>query len=177
MQKITPFLWFDNCAEEAMNFYVDTFKNSPHSTSTDQANKSDESKILEIKRYPSGMSDEHMTGMEGKVLTGVFTLAGQKFMALDGGPLFKPNESVSFLVNCDDQAEVNYFWDTITKNGGMESECGWCKDKYGFSWQIAPNMAQYLATPDGEANNRAIQAMLKMKKIDIAKLEEAYKGN
>ena len=81
---------------------------------------------------------------------------------------------MSFLADCADQAEVDYFWDTITKNGGMESECGWCKDRYGFSWQIAPNMAQYLATPDGEANNRAIAAMLKMKKIDIAKLEEAY---
>lgn len=166
MQKITPFLWFDNNAEEAMNFYVDTFNNSPH--------KSEESKILNIKYYPTGINEEHMKNMEGKVLTGVFTLEGQKYMCLDGGPLFKPNESVSFLVDCADQSEVDYFWDTITKNGGMESECGWCKDKYGFSWQIAPNMAQYLATPDGEANNRAIQAMLKMKKIDIAKLEEAY---
>lgn len=166
MQKITPFLWFDKDAEEAMNFYVDTFNNSPA--------KREESKILNIKYYPTGMTEEHMINMEGKVLTGVFLLEGQKFMALDGGPLFKPNESVSFLVDCADQAEVDYFWDTITKNGGTESECGWCKDKYGFSWQIAPNMAQYLATPDGEANNRAIQAMLKMKKIDIAKLEEAY---
>lgn len=166
MQKITPFLWFDNNAEEAINFYVSTFNNSP--------NKSGESKILEIKRYPTGMTEEHMINMEGKVLTGVFMLEGQKFMCLDGGPLFKPNESVSFLVDCANQAEVDYFWDTITQNGGMESECGWCKDKYGFSWQIAPNMAQFLNTPDGEANNRAIAAMLKMKKIAIAKLEEAY---
>ncbi len=166
MQKITPFLWFDNNAEEAMNFYVNTFNNGPTNR--------EESKILNIKYYPTGMTEEHMINMEGKVLTGVFLLEGQKFMCLDGGPLFKPNESVSFLVDCADQTEVDYFWDTITKNGGMESECGWCKDKYGFSWQIAPNMAQYLATPDGEANNRAIAAMLKMKKIDIAKLEEAY---
>ena len=166
MQKITPFLWFDNNAEEAINFYVDTFNNSPHN--------SIESKILEVKRYPTGTNDPHMMGMEGKVLTGVFTLAGQKFMALDGGPLFKPNESISFLVNCADQEEIDYFWGTITQNGGQESQCGWCKDKYGFSWQIVPNMAQYLATPDGEANNRAIAAMMQMKKIDIAKLEEAY---
>ncbi len=160
MQKITPFLWFDNNAEEAMNFYVSVFKEN--------------AKIVTIKRYPEGMTDEHMKGMEGKVLTGVFELFGQQFMALDGGPIFKFNESVSFLVDCKDQAEIDYYWDALTTNGGAESQCGWCKDKFGLSWQIAPNMQQWLAGPDSEGAKRAMQAMMGMKKLDIATLEAAY---
>jgi predicted 3-demethylubiquinone-9 3-methyltransferase (glyoxalase superfamily) len=167
-QKITPFLWFADKAEEAINFYVATFNNSPA--------KRSEAKVVAIKKYPDNVDDEHMKGMSGKVLTGVFELEGQRFMALDGGPLFTPNESVSFLVECADQAEIDYFWDTLTSNGGQESQCGWLKDKYGFSWQIAPNnMDQWIASPDTEASARAMQAMLKMKKIVIADLEAAAK--
>jgi predicted 3-demethylubiquinone-9 3-methyltransferase (glyoxalase superfamily) len=167
-QKITPFLWFADKAEEAINFYVATFNNSP--------TKRSEAKVVAIKKYPDNVDDEHMKGMSGKVLTGVFELEGQRFMALDGGPLFTPNESVSFLVECADQAEIDYFWDTLTSNGGQESQCGWLKDKYGFSWQIAPNnMDQWIASPDTEASARAMQAMLKMKKIVIADLEAAAK--
>src|SRR5258708_4504014 len=123
MQKITPFLWFADKAEEAMNFYVKLFSESPASKG--------ESKIVTIKKYPDNVDDEHMKGMSGKVLTGVFKLGGQEFMALDGGPLFIPNESVSFLVDCANQEEIDYFWNNMTKNGGQESQCGWLKDKYG----------------------------------------------
>lgn len=149
-----------------MNFYVNLFNGNP-------AKKSD-SKITTIKLYPEGMQDEHMKGMEGKVLTGVFELEGNTFMALDGGPLFKPNESVSFLVNCATQEEIDHFWNTITAEG-EESQCGWCKDKWGFSWQIAPDMGKWLGD-NGEAGKRATRAMLGMKKIIIADLEKAYNG-
>lgn len=163
-QKITPFLWFDNNCEEAMSFYVSVFNGSPY--------KSGESKIVTIKRYPEGMAEEHMKGMEGKVLTGVFELAGQKFMALDGGPIFKFNESVSMLLDCKDQREIDYFWEKLSAVPESE-QCGWCKDKYGLSWQVTPNMEQWLASPDDEKNKRSLQAMLKMKKIIIADLENA----
>ncbi len=166
MQKVTTFLWFDKQAEEAMNFYISVFNGNP--------NKKSESKVITIKRYPTGMQEEHMKGMEGKVLTEVFELEGQQFMALDGGPLFKPNESVSLLVDCKDQAEIDYFWDKFTKDGGQESQCGWLKDKYGYSWQIASNMEQWLAGPDDEKSKQAMREMLKMKKIIIADLEKAY---
>lgn len=167
-QKITPFLWFDKNAEEAINFYVDVFNNAPHS------NKN--SKVVTIKRYPEGQDIGPMKDMAGKVLTGVFELNAQTFMALDGGPLFKFNESVSLLVDCQDQDEIDYFWETFTKDGGEESQCGWLKDKYGFSWQIVPPMEQFLNGPDNEGSARAMQAMLSMKKIVIADLEKAYKG-
>lgn len=167
-QKITTFLWFDKECEEAINFYVDTFNNAPHSNNN--------SKIVTLKKYPEGMEEEHMKGMEGKVLTGVFELNGQQFMALDGGPLFKFNESVSLLVDCKAQEEIDYFWETFTKDGGEESQCGWLKDKYGLSWQIAPSMEEFLSGPDTEGSKRAMQAMFGMKKIEIAALEKAYKG-
>jgi len=166
MKKITPFLWFDDKAEEAMNFYVSVFSGSPV--------KKGESKIVKIKRYPEGMEEEHMKGMEGKVLTGLFLLEGQEFMALDGGPLFKPNESVSFLVDCQTQKEIDYFWDKFTTHGGMESQCGWLKDKYGFSWQISSPMEEFLNDPDSEGSKRAMRAMFGMKKIIIADLKKAY---
>lgn len=166
MQKITSFLWFDNECEIAMNFYVSLFNGNPA--------KKSESKIVKIKKYPEGMTEEHMKGMEGKVLTGVFTLEGQQFMALDGGPIFKPNESMSFLVDCHTQEEIDYFWDAITREG-IESQCGWCKDKWGFSWQIAPDMGKWLGD-NSESGKRATQAMLGMKKIIIADLDTAYKG-
>jgi len=167
-QKITPFLWFDKNCEEAMNFYVSVFSGSPV--------KKGESKIVKIKRYPEGMEEEHMKGMEGKVLTGLFLLEGQEFMALDGGPLFKPNESVSFLVDCQTQEEIDYFWNKFINDGGMESQCGWLKDKYGFSWQISPPMEEFLGSSDNEGFRRAMKAMLQMKKIDVEGLRRAY-GN
>ncbi len=168
MQKITPFLWFDKHTEEAINYYVSVFNDNPH--------KKIESKIVKIKRYPEGPLEGPMKGFEGKVLTAVFELEGQTYMALDGGPLFKPNESFSMLVDCKDQKEIDYFWDRFTKEGGQESQCGWLKDKYGYSWQIAPNMEEWLAGEDNEGSRRAMHAMLGMKKIVISDLEKAYNG-
>ncbi len=163
-QKITTFLWFDRNAEEAMNYYVSVFSGNPR--------KKLDSKILQIKRYPEGPLEGPMKGFEGKVLTGVFELEGQKFMALDGGPIFKFSESVSLLVDCEDQEEIDYFWDTFTKDGGQESQCGWLKDKYGFSWQIVPPMEQFMSG-DSEKSKKVMSALMKMKKIDIATLEKA----
>jgi predicted 3-demethylubiquinone-9 3-methyltransferase (glyoxalase superfamily) len=161
MQKIMPSLWFDKEAEEAMEYYVSVFNGAP--------NKKAESKIVTIKRYPEGVKEGPMAGMGGKVLTGIFELDGQRYMCLDGGPLFKFNESVSFVVNCKDQEEIDYFWEKLSAVPESE-QCGWCKDKFGLSWQIVPeNMGDLLK------NDKALQAMLKMHKIDIAKLEEAGK--
>jgi len=160
MQKITPFLWFDKNAEEAMNFYVAVFKKSP-------AKEAGDSKIISITRYPEGAKEGPMAGMDGKVLTGVVRLAGQKFMALDGGPIFKFTEAISFYVECEDQSEIDYFWEKLSAVPESE-QCGWLKDKYGLSWQIIPkNMGDLLKTRE------AMDAMLKMKKIVIADLEKA----
>lgn len=169
MQKITPFLWFDMNAEEAVNLYVSIFKNNP-------VDSSGTSEIVSIKRYPKNEQVGPLAGMGGKVLTAVFTLNGQQFMALDGGPYFKPNEAVSFLVECKSQEEIDYFWNALTADGGQESQCGWLKDKYGFSWQICPSMEQYMNNPDREKAGRAMQALLKMKKIDIATIEAAMQS-
>ena len=162
MQKITPFLWFDREAEEAINFYVSIFKDS---------------KIISIKRYPDGIKEGPMAGFDGKVLTAVFELEGQKFMALDGGPIFKPSAATSFLIQCETQEEIDHYWDKLSEGGDPSAQqCGWLKDKYGFSWQIVPNMEQWLSGSDKAGADRALQAMLQMKKIDIEKLEAAYKG-
>jgi predicted 3-demethylubiquinone-9 3-methyltransferase (glyoxalase superfamily) len=163
MQKITPFLWFDRNAEEAITFYVSIFKNSH---------------VLSIKRYPEGPLEGPMKGMEGKVLTAVFELEGQRFMALDGGPHFKPTAAVSFYVECETQADVDYYWDKLAAGGDPnEQQCGWLKDKYGFSWQIIPSvLPKLLNDPDRARAGRAMQAMLQMKKIDIRRLEEAAAG-
>ncbi len=169
MQKITPFLWFDTNAEEAINYYVSVFNGNPK--------KNTDSKVLKIQRYPEGPLEGPMKGFEGKVLTGVFELEGLTYMALDGGPIFKFNESVSLLVDCKDQEEIDYFWDTFTKDGGTESQCGWLKDKYGFSWQIAPQMEKYMGETDPEKSKKVMSELLKMKKIVIADLEKAYQGN
>ncbi len=160
-QKITPFMWFDKNAEEAMNFYTSVFKNS---------------KIVSIKRYPEGPLEEPMKGMEGKVLTGVFELERQRFMALDGGPFFKPSGAVSFYVECEKQEEVDYYWDKLTEGGDPKAQlCGWLQDKYGFSWQIIPTaLPRLLNDPNPEKADRVMQAMLRMKKIDIATLKRAY---
>jgi predicted 3-demethylubiquinone-9 3-methyltransferase (glyoxalase superfamily) len=165
MQKITPFLWFDRNAEEAINYYVSIFNGNP--------NKMAESKVITMKRYPDGPLEGPMKGFEGKVLTGVFELEGQRYMALDGGPLFKFSESVSLLVDCKNQEEIDYFWNKFTADGGMESQCGWLKDKFGFSWQIVPPMEQFLNSPDPEKSRKAMHSMLGMKKIIIADLEKA----
>ena len=144
-----------------MNFYVSIFKSA---------------KIVSIKRYPDGPLEEPMKGMEGKVLTAVFELEGQTFMALDGGPFFKPTGAVSFYVECETQEEVNNYWDKLTAGGDPKAQqCGWLQDKYGFSWQIIPKaLPELLNDPDKEKSNRVLQAMLKMKKIEIADLQKAY---
>lgn len=169
-QKIQLCLWFDKECEEAINFYVDTFNNRPGS------NKK-ESKIESIKYYPDNVDEEHMKGMEGKILTAFFTLDGQTFQALDGGPLFKFNEALSLSVDCEDQEEVDYFWEKLIANGGEESQCGWLKDKFGLSWQIVPKrLGELLEDPDQEKANRALLAMLQMKKLDVQKLQDAFDG-
>ncbi len=168
MQKITPFLWFDRQAEEAMNFYVKVFNESPF--------KKTDSKVISLNRYPENVPEGPMKGFEGKVLTGVFELAGQRFMALDGGPVFKFNESTSFYVECENQEEVDYFWENLSSVPESE-QCGWCKDKFGLSWQIIPKqMGEMMGDKDQEKARRVTEAVLKMHKIDISKLQEAYEG-
>jgi predicted 3-demethylubiquinone-9 3-methyltransferase (glyoxalase superfamily) len=156
MQKITPFLWFDNQAEEAANFYVSIFKNS---------------KIGTIARY-----GEAGPGPKGGVITVDFELDGQKFVALNGGPQFKFNEATSFVVNCETQQEVDEFWEKLSE-GGEESMCGWLKDKYGLSWQVVPTiLGKMIADPDLQKSKRVMEAMLKMRKIVIDDLKRAYEG-
>jgi predicted 3-demethylubiquinone-9 3-methyltransferase (glyoxalase superfamily) len=158
MQKIVTFLWFDKQAEEAMNFYVDVFKNSPSKDATD-------SEVVQISRYPSGYTEGPMAEMAGKVLNGDFKLAGQQFYALDGGPIFKFTEAISLFVSCEDQAEIDYFWEKMSASPESE-QCGWLKDKFGLSWQIIPkNMGELMKSKE------QVDTMLKMKKINIAELE------
>jgi predicted 3-demethylubiquinone-9 3-methyltransferase (glyoxalase superfamily) len=157
MQKITPFLWFDNQAEEAMNFYTSVFKNS---------------KVGSVSRY-----GEAGPGPAGSVMTASFELEGLEFIALNAGPQFKFTEAISFLVNCETQEEIDDLWGKLTANGGEEQPCGWLKDKFGLSWQIVPPVLdQLLGDPDAEKANRVMQAMLGMKKIDIAALKRAYEA-
>ena len=162
MQKITPFLWFDNQAEEAAKFYTSVFKNS---------------KVGKSTRY--GEAAEKAAGRPaGSVMTVEFELEGQKFTALNGGPVFKFNESISFVVNCETQEEVDYLWEKLTADGGKEVECGWLRDKYGLSWQIVPTvLIEMLQDKDHEKAERVMKAMLQMQKIDIKTLKEAYAGN
>ncbi len=155
MQKITPFLWFDNNAEAAAQFYTSIFKNS---------------KILNVSRY-----GDAGPGPKGAVMVVNFQLEGQQFTALNGGPLFKFSEAFSFVVNCETQNEIDEYWNKLTSGGGKESECGWLKDKFGFSWQIVPTALGKLMS-DPKKANRVMQALLQMKKLDIAKLEEAGEG-
>ena len=167
-QKITPFLWFDKNAEEAMKYYVSIFSNNPAAKG--------KSKIVSITRYPEGKQVGPMKGMQGKVLTGVFELEGQRFMALDGGPIFNFTEATSFYVECETQKEVDYFWKKISHAPESE-QCGWLKDKYGLSWQIIPKQLGKLLTDKNKVKaGRVMNVMLKMKKIVIADLEKAYKG-
>jgi predicted 3-demethylubiquinone-9 3-methyltransferase (glyoxalase superfamily) len=159
MQKITPFLWFDDQAEEAVNFYASIFRNS---------------KIGRIFRYTEETAEK--TGRPvGSVLTIEFEIEGQNFVALNGGPLFKFNESISFVVNCKTQDEVDYFWERFTADGGEESACGWLKDKFGVSWQIVPTvLIDMLHDTDGEKSGRVMQAMMQMRKLDIKTLKDTY---
>jgi predicted 3-demethylubiquinone-9 3-methyltransferase (glyoxalase superfamily) len=152
-QKITPFLWFDNNAEEAVNFYVATFKNS---------------KVGDVARY-----GDSGPGPKGSVMTMAFELEGQRFVALNGGPQFKFTEAVSFVVNCETQEELDYFWEKLSGNGGQEVQCGWLKDKYGLSWQIVPAILPQLISGDPAKSNRVMQALMQMKKLDIAELQKA----
>ena len=157
MQKITPFLWFDNQAEEAARFYVSVFGNS---------------RILKTVRY-----GETGPGTAGSVMTVAFELNGVPFTALNGGPLFHFSEAVSFVVNCQSQAEVDTLWEKLSA-GGRPSRCGWLKDKFGLSWQIVPTaLPVLLADPDPVKSQRTMQAMLKMDKLDIAALEKAHAGS
>ena len=160
-QKIAPCLWFDRQAEEAATFYTSLFKRS---------------KIIQLSRYDKASAEA--SGMpEGTALTVVFELEGQKFMALNGGPIFKFTEAISFMIDCADQKEVDFFWNSLTADGGQESQCGWLKDKFGLSWQIVPSvLPDLLGGSDSEGAGRAMKAMLGMKKLDIAALQEAYEG-
>ena len=161
MQKITPFLWFDHEAEEAVRFYTSTFKNSKTG------------RILRCDREAAKASGRP----PGSVLTIEFEIEGQKLVALNGGPLFKFNESISFVVNCETQEEVDYFWEKLAADGGEESQCGWLKDKFGLSWQITPTvLIDMLHDKDSAKAERAMKAMLQMQKIDIDKLKAAYEG-
>lgn len=165
MQKISPCLWFDTQAEEAMNFYVEVFNGSPA--------KKENSSIISIMRYPDEPLDGPPAGFGGKVLTGIFELEGQRYMALDGGPLFKFTEAISLQIECVDQAEVDYFWDKLSAVPESE-QCGWLKDKYGLSWQIIPKtLDELLNDPDTAKASRVLKAMLQMKKIDVAGLQKA----
>ena len=152
MQKITPFLWFDGKAEEAMNYYVSLF---------------DDGKVLHVTRQGEG----------GPVSWVNFELAGQEFMGLNGGPNYRFTEATSFFVNCESQEEVDRLWASLTSEGGEPTQCGWLKDRYGLSWQIIPNrLGELLSDPDPERSGRVMQAMLGMTKIDIAGLEAAHAG-
>ena len=158
MQKITPFLWFDDKAEEAVSFYTSIFKNS---------------KIVKIARY--GDAGAQVSGRpKGTVMIVAFQLDGQEFMALNGGPQFKFTEAISFVVNCQTQEEVDEYWEKLSA-GGQEVQCGWLKDKYGLSWQIVPTiLGEMLSDPDPKKAERVMKAMLQMKKIDIKGLKQAY---
>lgn len=161
MEKITTCLWFDNQAEEAVKFYCSVFKNS---------------KIGKTSHYDEASAKA--SGMPvGTVLTVSFELEGRNFFALNGGPIFKFTEAISLVVNCEDQQEIDYYWNKLTSDGGQESMCGWLKDKYGLSWQITPkDWEKMMNGKDPAASKRAMDAMMKMKKLDIAELEKAYEG-
>ena len=156
MQKINPFLWFDGKAEEAANFYVSVFK---------------ESKLVNVARY-----GDAGPGPKGTAMSATFDLAGQRFIALNGGPQFKFSEAISFLINCETQQEVDELWENLSA-GGEKSRCGWLKDKYGLSWQVIPKvLGEMLQDKDPKKSQRVMQAMLQMTKIDIARLKQAHDG-
>ena len=161
MQRITPFLWFDDKAEEAANFYVSMFKNS---------------KLGTVARY--GSEGAAVSGRpKGTVMTVAFQIDGQEFVALNGGPLFKFSEAISFVVNCKTQEEVDELWEKLSA-GGEKGRCGWLKDKYGLSWQVVPTaLEEMLRDPDARKSGRVMEAMLQIDKLDIRKLKQAYDKN
>jgi len=160
MTKITPFLWFEQNAGEAMEFYKSVFKDG---------------KIGEVHKF-----GDEVPGPKGEVMTGTFTICGQEFMVLNGGPngdQSKFTEAISFFVTVDTQEEIDYYWEALTADGGKPGPCGWLKDKYGVSWQIVPaRMTELFSDPDPARTQRAVQAMLQMGKLDIAELERAANG-
>ena len=158
MQKFTPFLWFDNNAEVAMNFYVSIFKNA---------------RVGAISRYGEGMPVP-----AGTFMVGTFYLDEQEFMVLNGGPHYKLTPAFSMLVQCDTQDEVDYYWDKLTSDGGKEIQCGWLDDRFGMTWQIVPKkFMELMAKGDAEKTNRMMQAMFPMKKLNLAELVRAYEGS
>ena len=158
MSKITPCLWFDGAAEDAANFYVSLLPDS---------------RIDKVMRSPA----DNPSTPEGAVLTVEFTLAGQSFMGLNGGPQYPFTEAVSFSISCEDQAEVDRLWEALTADGGKPVACGWLKDRFGLSWQIVPKaLPKLLSGPDRDGARRAMQAMMDMVKLDVAELERAYRG-
>jgi predicted 3-demethylubiquinone-9 3-methyltransferase (glyoxalase superfamily) len=161
-QKITPCLWFDDEAEAAVTFYTGIFMNS---------------KVVSVSRYGEAGHEIHGKPA-GTVLTVAFELEGQVFTALNGGPVFKFNEAISFQVDCETQEEVDYYWEKLSEGGDPKAQqCGWLKDKYGVSWQVVPRvLVEMMSDPDSEKSGRAMEAMLQMKKIDIAALKRAYWG-
>jgi predicted 3-demethylubiquinone-9 3-methyltransferase (glyoxalase superfamily) len=162
LQKITPCLWFDDQAEEAVEFYTAIFKNS---------------RIVWVTRYGEAGHEIHRKPA-GSVMTVAFELDGQAFTALNGGPLFKFNEAISFQVNCETQEEVDYYWEKLSAGGDEKAQqCGWLKDKYGVSWQVVPSvLIEMINDPDSEKSQRVMEAMLQMKKLDIDELKRAYAG-
>ena len=162
MQKITPNLWFSNEAEEAVNFYISLFPDS---------------KIIKTLRYGSEGQEIHKMP-EGSVMTIEFELQGLRYVALNGGPVFTFNEAVSFIINCKDQEEVDRYWNALTEGGDESAQvCGWLKDKYGLSWQVVPEVLEVLFSSDNKTGSeRAMKAMLQMKKLDVEKLQQAFDG-
>jgi predicted 3-demethylubiquinone-9 3-methyltransferase (glyoxalase superfamily) len=161
LEKITPCLWYDTQAEEAANFYVSVFRNA---------------KIKSVSRY--GEEGREIHGKKaGSVMTVEFELDGQPFVALNGGPQFKFDEAISFQIPCETQADVDYFWEKLTADGGQEGPCGWVKDRFGLSWQVVPKvLIEMLADADAAKAQRVTKAFLRMKKFDIAALQRAYEG-
>jgi predicted 3-demethylubiquinone-9 3-methyltransferase (glyoxalase superfamily) len=155
MQRIIPFLWFDNQGEEAAKFYVSVFKNS---------------KIRQVTRYTGAEPAEK----KGQVMTVDFDLDGEQFVALNGGPQFKFTQAISFVINCETQAEIDYYWEKLTADGGQEVQCGWLSDKYGLSWQVVPSkfFAEWAGDPAGL--ERVMGELMQMKKLDLAKLQKAF---
>jgi predicted 3-demethylubiquinone-9 3-methyltransferase (glyoxalase superfamily) len=158
MQRITPFLWFEDNAEEAMNYYVSIFPNS---------------RVLRLTHY-----GEAGPGAAGTVMTAEFELDGQEFVGLNGGPQDKFNWAVSFVVNCETQEEVDYYWEKLSEGGGEKSRCGWVKDKFGLWWQVTPTvLTKLMGDPDPQKAKRVMEAMLKMDKIEIEPIKRAYSGD
>lgn len=166
VQRIVPSLWFGRDCEEAIEYYVAAFNSAPRPRGV--------SRVVSIERYEKDMEVPGAEQMEGRVLTAIFELDGQRFMALDGGPVFTFNEAVSFYVECEDQAEVDHFWSLLSAVPEAE-QCGWAKDRFGLSWQIVPRLlGELLSSPDRARARAAMNAMLKMKKLVIADLQKAY---